>query len=86
MDIATVSQSAVAHPPPQPLTWGPAEVAAALGLTEASFRARRPDLEAAGFPLRLPVLRGRWSVEAVKSWVALAGLRDDVAPNGEGRA
>ena len=71
MDIAAVSQSAMSSP--QSLTWGPAEVAAALGLTEASFRARRPDLEAAGFPRRLPALRGRWSAEAVTAWIALAG-------------
>lgn len=62
-----------------PLTYGPAEVAAALGIDEATFRARREELEREGFPKRLPVLRARWSAEAVRAWIALAGVEEGAA-------
>jgi len=59
--------------PRDPLTWGTDDVAHALGITPSAFRARRVALEAQGFPRRLPALRARWSIEAVRAWIALAG-------------
>lgn len=56
------------------LTYGPAEVAAALGYrTLTAFRRARPQLEAAGFPRRIPNMGARWSRAAVDAWVAQAG-------------
>ena len=46
---------------------GQAEVAAWLGLSPRSFRARRPALEAAGFPRPHPVVR-RWDRQALDAW------------------
>ncbi|TCD15166.1 hypothetical protein [Oricola cellulosilytica] len=49
------------------------EVAAALGWkTENSFRQHRLDLEAHGFPAKLPGING-WSRAAVERWVATNG-------------
>lgn len=69
-----VSPSAADAPPIVVLTWGLDDVAAALGITSRCFRARRAQLETAGFPRPLPALdRPRWSIEAVSAWVALSG-------------
>jgi hypothetical protein len=59
--------------PAQPLTYSLAEVAALFRNTADSFRAKRPELEAAGFPKKLPgsVL---WSRAAVDHWFNTAGL------------
>jgi hypothetical protein len=54
-----------AVPPPRFL--GAAEVAAWLGVSVRTFRARRPALEAAGFPRPHPVIR-RWDRVALDAW------------------
>lgn len=62
--------------PPQvaALTYSASEVAAALGYASAAtFRKARPQLEAAGFPRRIPNMGARWSRAAVDAWVAQAG-------------
>lgn len=61
---------------PVPLTMTAEEVASALQLKPGGFRVRRRMLEDAGFPRPLPGLRGRWSAEAVRAWIALAGTED----------
>ena len=53
--------------PPAPRFLGAAEVAAWLGLSVRTFRARRPALEAAGFPRPHPVVR-RWDRVALDAW------------------
>jgi hypothetical protein len=57
--------SSAAHPAPRFL--GQAEVAAWLGVSVRTFRARRPALEAAGFPRPNPVVR-RWDRVALDAW------------------
>jgi len=52
------------------LTYTAAEVAAVLGIAREYFCAKRAELEAAGFPRRLPTLAGRWSRHAVDQWIA----------------
>lgn len=58
---------------PERLTYTADEVAAVLGLDPSYFRLKRPSLEAAGFPKRLPTLVGRWSRPAVDAWIASSG-------------
>jgi hypothetical protein len=52
---------------PAPRFLGAAEVAAWLGVSVRTFRARRPALEAAGFPRPHPVVR-RWDRVALDAW------------------
>jgi predicted DNA-binding transcriptional regulator AlpA len=63
---APVAQAPSAAPP-TPRFLGAPEVAAWLGLSVRSFRARRPALEAAGFPRPHPVVR-RWDRAALDAW------------------
>lgn len=71
--VSATSPSA-APPPVAALTYSVDEVAAALGYASAaSFRKARPQLEAAGFPRRIPNMGARWSRAAVDAWVAQAG-------------
>lgn len=53
--------------PPAPRFLGQAEVAAWLGLSPRTFRARKAALEAAGFPRPHPVVR-RWDRVALDAW------------------
>lgn len=45
------------------------EVASMLARTVEWFRQHRPDLEAAGFPPRVPRLGNRWDREAIAAWL-----------------
>lgn len=72
--------SGLHHAPPPPaasvasLVYTAEEVAQALGLKPDTFRKKRPALEAAGFPKRLPAMGSRWSRAAVDAFVAAAGV------------
>lgn len=48
------------------------QVAHLLGLSETIFRKKRPELEALGFPGKLPGL-ATWSAPAVRRWIASNG-------------
>lgn len=71
------------------LTVSAGQVALLLGISEASFRAKRGALEAVGFPSKMPGLN-KWSRAAITRWVETngetaqpanpdAGLRDEAA-------
>lgn len=63
--------------PPSPRFLGAAEVAAWLGISVRAFRAKKPALEAAGFPRPHPVVR-RWDRQALDRWAdAQAGRSAD---------
>ncbi|WP_333673291.1 hypothetical protein [Elioraea tepidiphila] len=65
--------------PPAPRFLGQAEVAAWLGISIRTLRARRPALEAAGFPRPHPVVR-RWDRVALDAWAdAQMGRSADAA-------
>jgi hypothetical protein len=51
------------------LVFNPAEVAAALQLSESEFANLRPKLEAMGFPLPVRGLQDRWAIIEVIRWV-----------------
>jgi len=58
--------------PLQRMTLTAGQVAHLLGLSEAIFRKKRPELEALGFPTKLPGL-ATWSAPAVRRWIASNG-------------
>jgi hypothetical protein len=58
-----------AIPSPVRLTWPASSVAHALGISEATFRLKRAELEAKhGFPCKLPGFNA-WSQWAVVHWI-----------------
>lgn len=56
---------------PDPITWTPAEVAAALGRSLDWYYRNITRLRAAGFPAPLPIVR-RYDPAAVRRWIAAA--------------
>jgi len=63
---------------PTPRGWTVGQVAHYLGLAERTFSAKRPALEASGFPRPDPIT-ARWDGRAVERWLdARSGL--DAAP------
>lgn len=59
----------------QPRTLCRAQVAQMLGVSDATFTKHQPDLEAKGFPQKLPGLN-RWPRAAVETWIDCGGLVD----------
>lgn len=53
---------------PAPRAWTTYQVAARLNVSEHTFRKRRPELEAVGFPRFDDVLKG-WDSEAIEHWM-----------------
>jgi hypothetical protein len=58
------------HPENLPLrmTWSTSHVCHALGVTQETFAKKRKELEAAGFPRKLPGINA-YSIAAVKDWI-----------------
>jgi hypothetical protein len=66
--------------PVQPRMVGPEKVARRLGVTLATFEAKRPDLEREGFPKADRIL-GTYCLETVDRWIdARAGLHRENDP------
>jgi hypothetical protein len=84
-DTSTRYQSAPEHPGPddgiriKPQALSRKQVAALLGIGETTFEKKRPALEAAGFPPRLPGI-ARWSRLSILAWLASNGAAPVVAP------
>lgn len=79
----TPAEAANQQPAIAPIVWSASQVAAALGLSRASFDRKRTELYQLGFPTPVPGLTAKWSVLAVQAWVAAtpvdAWLSQDVA-------
>lgn len=60
------------------------ELCAILAISEATFHRRRPAMERAGFPRRLPGL-ARWSRRAVLRWIEASGEAAMIVGNDNGR-
>ncbi len=62
------------HPENLPvrMTWSTSSVCHALGVTQETFTQKRKDLEAAGFPSKLPGINA-YSIAAVKDWIRTSG-------------
>lgn len=78
--ISDPQAGGLSHPPAPALIYTLDEICRALGMSADTFRRLRPQLEAKGFPKRLPALGARWSRVAVDAWIA-----DPVAPRSAGR-
>lgn len=64
---------------PEPRVWSGYQLACRLGMSEETWRRKRPDYEARGFP-RFNDFLGGWDAKAVERWLdAQSGL---VSPDG----
>lgn len=63
------------------MTCNVVEVAHLLGLSERTFNKRRPQLDAAGFPDKLPGVN-KWSRPAVVAWISSNGQTTVATPRG----
>lgn len=52
---------------PEPRVWTAYQVAARLNMSEESWRKKRPDYEAKGFP-RHDAFLGGWDADAIERW------------------